>query len=84
MFGMYGIVTIAIFFVGDSLGYRATYRIVIIAVVLLTLPFALVGSVIVRRRKKKKLALEKAEAEEKEGAVEEDAKPKKRRKTGSR
>lgn len=77
MFGIYGVTAVAIFFVGDSLGFNTTYRIVIIAVVLLTLPFALVGSYVARRRKKKRLALEDSESEEKEADVEEDGKPQK-------
>ncbi|NNF00953.1 MAG: type VI secretion system membrane subunit TssM [Pyrinomonadaceae bacterium] len=76
MFGFYGVVTVAVYFLGDTFGASMTYRIAIIAMVLLTLPFALVGSYVARRRKKKRLAAE-AEAEEQEGEVEEDGKPEK-------
>ncbi|MGI8544388.1 MAG: type VI secretion system membrane subunit TssM [Aridibacter sp.] len=60
----YGMVSIAVWFLGDSLGYAMAYRVVIIAFVLLTLPFALVGSYLVSRRSKK--AAIKAEEEDKE------------------
>ncbi len=72
----YGMVGVAVWFLGDTLGYDMAYRVVIIAVVLLTLPFALVGSFLASRRSKKaaKKAEEEKEAGEKESA---DAEPQK-------
>ncbi len=59
----YGVVSVAVWLLGDTLGYGMAYRVVIIAMVLLTLPFALVGNYFATRRKKK------AEAKEEEAEV---------------
>lgn len=60
---MYGVIAVGVWLLGDRLGYSNAYRVVIIGVVLLTLPFALVGSYLVSRRAKKaKKAEEEAAA----------------------
>lgn len=66
---MYGLIAVGVWIAGDKLGDTSmTYRIVLIAIVLLTLPFALVGSYMVSRRNKKaqkeELAAQEAKAVE--------------------
>ncbi len=54
MFSFYGVTLLGVYLLGDRFGGSFyTYRIVIIGIVLLTLPFALVGSYFVSRRNKK-------------------------------
>jgi len=50
----YGIVGLSVWLLGDRFGYGMTQKIVIIALVLLTLPLALIGAFVVSRRNKKK------------------------------
>jgi type VI secretion system protein ImpL len=58
----YGIVSLVVWLLGDKMGFPVSQRIVVIALILLTLPLALiVGYVATKRSKKKKE--EKAEAE---------------------
>ncbi|MGI8469971.1 MAG: hypothetical protein ACR2N3_16145, partial [Pyrinomonadaceae bacterium] len=55
MFSFYGVILVGVWLLGDRFGdSNMTYRIVIIAVVLLTLPIALIGIYLVSRRSKKK------------------------------
>ena len=59
LFTFYGIVGFFVWMFGDTFGYGTTQKIVIIALVLLTLPFVLIiGFVSSRRQKKKAAALE--------------------------
>jgi type VI secretion system protein ImpL len=63
MFGFYGVVTVGVWLLGDKFGYDMSYRIVIIAIVLLTLPFALIGGYVASRRQKKAEEAAQKEAE---------------------
>lgn len=63
LFSFYGAVTVGVWLVGDKFGADNTYKIVVIAVVLLTLPFALVGGFVVSRRNRKKEEAQKLEAD---------------------
>lgn len=57
----YGLISIIILVGGNRFGIELTYQIVVIAIVLLTLPFALIiGFVVARRAKKKEKAEEQA------------------------
>lgn len=58
----YGLVSLIVYFVGDRFGVGYTERIVIIALILLTLPFVLVGGYLIARRSKKKAQAEEAAA----------------------
>ena len=51
---LYGIASLAVFFGGSQFGVNVNYRIVIIALILLTIPFALVGNYFLSRKKVKK------------------------------
>ncbi len=53
MMSLYGIASTVVWFGGSTLGVRLNYRIVIIAIILLTIPFALVGNYLVSRKKVK-------------------------------
>lgn len=57
---MYGAIAVGVWLLGDKFGYETSYRIVIIAIVLLTLPFALVGAYLVSRRSKKEAKAQEA------------------------
>jgi type VI secretion system protein ImpL len=70
MFTFYGMVSMTVWLIGDRFGYNMTYRVVIIAFVLLTLPIALITGFVISRRNKKK---EKAAEEAKEAAGEKPA-----------
>src|SRR4051812_39116626 len=59
----YGVTMIGVWLLGDRFGYDTSYRIVIIAVVLLTLPFALIGGYLVARRQKKAEKAQELEAQ---------------------
>lgn len=63
MFSFYGVVAVGVWLLGDKFGYDTSYRIVIVAIVLLTLPFALIGGYVSARRAKKRQAAEAAAAE---------------------
>jgi type VI secretion system protein ImpL len=68
----YGIVSILSYYAGDALGYGITYRLIVIGLVLLTLPFALVAGYFAQRK-----LMKSQEAEEKaqqEGEQKEQAK----------
>ena len=70
----YGLVTLIIFVAGSRFGVDLSYQIVIVALVLLTLPFALVISLVASRRKRKReLAAQKEEESKK--SVEENGAP---------
>ena len=57
----YGIVSLVVWLLGDKMGFPVSQRIVVIALILLTLPLALiVGYAVTRRSKKKKEAKENA------------------------
>ena len=77
LFSFYGVVGTVVWLAGDTYGYGTTQRIVIIALVLLTLPLALItGYVATRRQKKKeKAALEEKEKTEKPAAETTEQKP---------
>lgn len=68
----YGIVSLIVWLVGDKYGYGLTSKIVIIALIMLTLPVALVAGYAAKRRKKKQEAIE-AEAKVEEKAPDEKA-----------
>lgn len=62
---MYGAISVGVWLLGDRFGdSNMTYRIVIIAIVLLTLPFALVGMYLVSRRSKKEAKAQELAAQE--------------------
>ncbi len=61
----YGIVNVAVWVLGSQFGLQVEYRVVVIAFILLTMPFALIIGFVVSRRNKKKEALAAAEAEAK-------------------
>ncbi len=60
MVSFYGVVTLGVWLVGDKLGASNSYKIVTIAVVLLTLPFALVIGFVASRKRKKAAQAEEA------------------------
>ncbi|MGB7069868.1 MAG: type VI secretion system membrane subunit TssM [Pyrinomonadaceae bacterium] len=66
----YGIASLIVWVLGSKMGYQTSETVVIIALVLLTMPFALVIGFVASRRKKKRL---KAEAEAEEQAAAERA-----------
>jgi type VI secretion system protein ImpL len=72
----YGIVGLIVWLLGEQMGFPASQRIVVIALILLTLPFALIIGYVITRRKKKKenKEAESASAEEKSA---DDKKPQK-------
>jgi len=53
LFSFYGIVSLIVWFAGDKLNYPVSQRVVIIALVLLTLPFALIINYVTSRKKRK-------------------------------
>lgn len=62
----YGVVGLVVWLLGEKMGFPASQRIVIIALILLTLPLALiVGYLATRRKRKKEAAAAEATAEEK-------------------
>ena len=70
MFSFYGVVLVGVWLLGDQFGdSNMTYRIVIIAVVLLTLPFALVGGYFASRRGKKAAKAEELATQEAQTAA---------------
>jgi type VI secretion system protein ImpL len=69
----YGIVGLIVWLIGDRFGYDYTYRIVVIALVLMTMPFALIIGYVASRRAQKKEEKERLEAEAKAGEVAGDA-----------
>src|SRR5688572_27944622 len=60
----YGIVNMAVWVLGTHFNYPVEYRVVVIALILLTLPFALIIAFVAARRSKKKEAAEAAAKEE--------------------
>ena len=69
----YGLVNMAVWILGTHLGYPVEYRVVVIAFILLTLPFALIIAFVASRRSKKKEAAEAAAKEEKAEEKTDDA-----------
>lgn len=66
LLSFYGIVTLIVAFAPtEKYGYDLTYKVVLIALLLLTLPFAIIIAVVSSRRKKKKEEAKKKEAEAK-------------------
>lgn len=61
----YGIVGLVVWVLGDKMGFPTSQRVVVIALVLLTMPLALIVGFVVTRRSKKKEEKLKAEAEAK-------------------
>lgn len=59
----YGIVNLAVWFLGTKLGLPVSYRIIVIAFILLTLPLTLIIGFVSSRRSKKKKAAEAAEGD---------------------
>lgn len=73
----YGIVNIAVWVLGSQFGMQVEYRVVVIAFILLTMPFALIIAFVVSRRNKKKEAAEAAAKEESADEKATDASPQK-------
>ena len=71
----YGLVTLIIFVAGSRFGVDLSYQIVIVALVLLTLPFALVISLVASRRKRKRELAAQKEEESKKSIEENGAQP---------
>ncbi len=67
----YGLVNMAVWILGTQLGYPVEYRVVVIAFILLTMPFALIIAFVASRRSKKKEAAAAAEAEAKDEKADE-------------
>ena len=63
LFSFYGVVSFVVWFMGDKMNYPVQSRVVIIALLLITLPIALIIGFVVSRRSKKKKAAEKAAQE---------------------
>ena len=64
----YGVVGLVVWLVGEKMGFPASQRIIVIALVLLTLPLALVlGYVATKRKEKKENKEAEAKADEKSG-----------------
>jgi type VI secretion system protein ImpL len=70
LFSFYGVVTYVVWMFGDRFGYDLTYRVTIIALILLTLPFTLVAGFVAARRQKKS---EKQKEEEAKAVTEKEA-----------
>ncbi len=64
MMSIYGIASLIVWFGGDKLGVGLNYRIVFLALILLTIPFALIANFFVSRKKKNPEKGEDAEAKE--------------------
>lgn len=62
LFSFYGVVTYVVWMFGGQYGYDMTYRVTIIALILLTLPFTLVAGFVASRRQKKAEKLKEEEA----------------------
>ncbi len=62
---LYGVAGLVVWVLGDKLGFAASSRVVVIALILLMLPLTLIGGLVVSRRNKRKAAKELAEAEAK-------------------
>lgn len=73
LFSFYGVVTYIVWMFGGQYGYDMTYRVTIIALILLTLPFTLVAGFVAARRQKK--AEKKKEEEAKTEAEKSAAAP---------
>src|SRR4028118_227653 len=71
----YGLVTLIIFVAGSRFGVDLSYQIVIVALVLLTLPFALVISFVASRRKRKRELAAQKEEESKKSVEENGSQP---------
>ena len=77
MMSFYGVVGMIVWFLPtEKYGYGETYKIVTIALVLITLPFALIIGFVISRRSKKKRLAEEAAAKEEGGSNEPSDKPK--------
>lgn len=61
----YGVVGLVVWVLGDKMGFPTSSRIVVIALVLLTMPLALIAGYVANRRSKKKEEAAKAEADAK-------------------
>lgn len=72
MFTFYGIVNLIVWFGGEKLGYPVSWRVVTIALILITLPFFLIIGYVSSRRRKKREAkeLEAAAGAEEKAATE--------------
>ena len=71
----YGVVGLIVWFGGDKMGLPVSTKIVVIALVLLTMPLALIIGFVATRRSKKKAAKALAEAEAKTAETSADAPP---------
>lgn len=67
----YGIVNVAVWVLGTQFGIETEYKVVVIALILLTMPFTLIIAFVVSRRNKKKEAAASAEKEANDGGAEE-------------
>lgn len=77
LFSFYGVVAMVVWVAGTKMNYPVNSRIVIIALILLTLPIALILGYVATRRKAKKAETKKAETEGKAEQKDADAKPQK-------
>ncbi|MBV9209600.1 MAG: hypothetical protein JOZ52_03165, partial [Acidobacteria bacterium] len=66
----YGIASLIVFYLGPSMGIGITYQIVLVALILITLPFALVINAVRKRRARKREAAEAAAAGGEEAVAE--------------
>ncbi len=73
LFSIYGIASLAVMFGGAGLGVGLSYRIIILGIILLTLPFALVGNYFVSRKKVKE-DKKKTDAKESGGSADSPSK----------
>ena len=71
----YGIINMAVWVLGSQFGLQVEYRVVVIAFILLTMPFALIIGYVASRRSKKKEAAAAAEAEAKDDKATEKSEP---------
>lgn len=72
LFSFYGVVSYIVWMYGDKYGYDMTYRVTVIALILLTLPFTLIIGFVATRRQKK---AQKEEAKAKESEKQPEGEP---------
>lgn len=77
LLSFYGVVSYIVWMFGDKYGYHMTYRVVIIALILLTLPFTLIIGFVASRRQKKAEQKKEEEAQAKEAEKQTQAQPQK-------
>ena len=77
LFSFYGVVSYIVWMYGGKYGYDMTYRVTIIALILLTLPFTLIIGFVATRRQKKAERKKEEEAKAKAGEKQAEAQPQK-------